>query len=559
MQKGAIKRVFQFLTATAGLAIFLTACTEQGGTITIPSVTLSEKNTGTNDATQETTQDPADSAEEVAVRITALERTFRGEFYGQERIMLTQLLQQVDLVSGNERVAKLLEQYKEDVFVKTQEMVASTLDDQACAFYGGYGSGEAAQYDVTYEFRRADKNVLSMYEVTAAFWESPYPTSIVSSLNYDMQTGEQIAFTDVVKDVKKFSQAAFETLKNSEEYAIKYEMGGYHEAFDKETYTYLKRDALAWTITNEGVELWYDDYQAGAYASGHVVMLIPYAEHQDLMDGKYFENAEEYDVTTRVSVDKTKQETLNAFDYCFQEFGFFPFDLSLISGLYRGADGSTLKIYDYGTFVYENGETYVPGDIRAIEGGFLLITGFYNEEKNEYEYENSGDLAYAGDGFEGGLDQYGSQVYSLEEKFEREGDVSSNPWTGKEITAKGCDIVLFEGVINERPFDEADMSVDEYNRSFWLYSSNDVKNLQLFNVEMVASTEYGLVPKVGELWFSKQQFTTDDLWRVTISIPGDLPCNGFSYENAAGETKYFVIGDSGLDGSLYMEEFTPQK
>ncbi len=36
-----------------------------------------------------------------------------------------------------------------------------------------------------------------------------------------------------------------------------------------------------------------------------------------------------------------------------------------------------------------------------------------------------------------------------------------------------------------------------------------------------------------------------------------MPSTGISYTDADGGTKYFAMGESGYDGSLYLSEFQP--
>ena len=42
---------------------------------------------------------------------------------------------------------------------------------------------------------------------------------------------------------------------------------------------------------------------------------------------------------------------------------------------------------------------------------------------------------------------------------------------------------------------------------------------------------------------------------VTMVFYGDTPNNGISYVDANGQVRRFALGQSGMDGSLYLNEF----
>lgn len=435
MKKGNMKKenmkkenIIRMMTV-AGMALILSACTQEETKVKVPSITLpvsgvsetdtSNADTSNSDTSHTNASDTGDleGTTDVSVKVTTLNKSYVGEFNGKEETLLNHVVHQVHLVSGNEQVAKLLEEENEETAAYYKTSVLSTLEREAPAYFSEREFEYTAAMEYTTQFRRADSRVLSMYWIDYGYLGGVHPYTMVSSDNYDMQTGKKLEFTDVVTDIESFAKTAIEEIANSEEYGQNYKAGAYDENLDESTYTYLKEGSLAWTITKEGIELWYADYMSGAYASGHITILIPYATHKELMNGKFFEKVEDYDVTSRVSVDRAQPEKIDAFDFCMAEDGVLLFNYLSISGIYRGEDGSTLEINEAGYFVCQkedaNDSYYVSGELRAFIGGFYLYSDYYDENTQTYETQKVGEFIGEENGLSGGLYQNQKQMYTL--------------------------------------------------------------------------------------------------------------------------------------------------
>lgn len=55
--------------------------------------------------------------------------------------------------------------------------------------------------------------------------------------------------------------------------------------------------------------------------------------------------------------------------------------------------------------------------------------------------------------------------------------------------------------------------------------------------------------------YRQEQLSPDCPLIVTLVFAGDLPTNGLSFVNPAGETQRFALSQSGKDGSLFLEEY----
>ena len=65
-------------------------------------------------------------------------------------------------------------------------------------------------------------------------------------------------------------------------------------------------------------------------------------------------------------------------------------------------------------------------------------------------------------------------------------------------------------------------------------------------------------------------FSTDELYNygdfepgnpfaITLTMYGTIPHYGISYETANGETSYYAISESGMDGSAILIKFKPKE
>lgn len=82
-----------------------------------------------------------------------------------------------------------------------------------------------------------------------------------------------------------------------------------------------------------------------------------------------------------------------------------------------------------------------------------------------------------------------------------------------------------------------------------------VKDFKIFTLSFVDFTDDGKYYFTEDLlkWFG--DMTPERDFTVQFAFPGDLPSAGFSYKDLNGDFHRFMIGISGMDGSLYIEEF----
>ena len=96
----------------------------------------------------------------------------------------------------------------------------------------------------------------------------------------------------------------------------------------------------------------------------------------------------------------------------------------------------------------------------------------------------------------------------------------------------------------------------EYATHIYFLSDKTVRDFRVLSVSLADADD-------GNFTFrseTKLQFDTlaaGEYLTVETVFWGDLPNNGFSYVDTDGTTRYFTVSQSGEDGSLVTEPFTP--
>ena len=80
----------------------------------------------------------------------------------------------------------------------------------------------------------------------------------------------------------------------------------------------------------------------------------------------------------------------------------------------------------------------------------------------------------------------------------------------------------------------------------------DVRNFRVLALTFLDVDEAGHASFEQSELFTLPELRADEALAVPMSFPGDIPSNGFSYEDADGTTRLFTLSMSGMDGSLVV-------
>ena len=133
---------------------------------------------------------------------------------------------------------------------------------------------------------RADNVLFSFIETNENYYGGAHGMYSVAGYAYDVETGKELSFTDIVVDESKIRDLIAEKL--DEEYG---------DIFFDDIYTLIDQydfNSLCWSISYFAVTLYFNPYDLGPYASGSQQVVFPFSEYADLFDEKYLSVPEQF-------------------------------------------------------------------------------------------------------------------------------------------------------------------------------------------------------------------------------------------------------------------------
>ena len=138
---------------------------------------------------------------------------------------------------------------------------------------------------------RADSRVVSIYHAFRGYYGGTHGSYSYTGLNYDTQTGQRLALTDVVKDTDTFFSKV--KTKLQKKYADSYE-----DLLDLDTYLkdidLTDPTALDWAIDSEGVTIYFNPEVLGSYADGAQIITINFNGNEGIFEEKYTQVPDQY-------------------------------------------------------------------------------------------------------------------------------------------------------------------------------------------------------------------------------------------------------------------------
>ena len=133
---------------------------------------------------------------------------------------------------------------------------------------------------------RADNVLFSFIETNENYYGGAHGMYSVAGYAYDVETGKDLSFTDIVVDETKIRDLIAEKL--DEEYG---------DIFFDDIHTLIDQydfNSLCWSISYFAVTLYFNPYDLGPYASGSQQVVFPFSEYADLFDEKYLSVPEQF-------------------------------------------------------------------------------------------------------------------------------------------------------------------------------------------------------------------------------------------------------------------------
>ncbi len=136
---------------------------------------------------------------------------------------------------------------------------------------------------------RNDRKILSLMLREDSYRGGPHGNSTLSGATFDVETGKELLFSDVIWDMEGFKMVAEDFIVHTVEHYIPdmqdVEEYGFYPEY-KETIA-DKMDHLDFVLTDYGMRVFFQEYEIAPYAAGVIVVDIPYSYIRDFMKEAY--------------------------------------------------------------------------------------------------------------------------------------------------------------------------------------------------------------------------------------------------------------------------------
>ena len=201
------------------------------------------------------------------------------------------MLQLRDEGKDFEALNNAFKEYNKEVsekMVYTKESMDGLAESEKSNRLSGFGENTRLYETDTY-IMRADNVVVSILNYTEYDYTGGNPGYIRSSANFDTLSGENIKFTDVVKDDEKFFEMVDKRAKEDYEESNITKPSKYAKEIKEDGY----KD-LVWTISPMGVTVYFDTEILGKKTDGPQVITISFEEAKDIFEPKYIYKDKDY-------------------------------------------------------------------------------------------------------------------------------------------------------------------------------------------------------------------------------------------------------------------------
>ena len=152
---------------------------------------------------------------------------------------------------------------------------------------------------------RADSNVVSVRADESWYLGGAHGSRQISGLNYDSQSGKSLVLSDVLDDEDTFRSLLISNFREQNADildGIFVDLDSYLQGLS------FSDSALAWTIDNEGITLYFQPEELGAYAIGSPSVRVFFAAAEGSIQDKYSKTAPS---GYAVSLDENVEANLN--------------------------------------------------------------------------------------------------------------------------------------------------------------------------------------------------------------------------------------------------------
>ena len=169
--------------------------------------------------------------------------------------------------------------------------------------------------DMTAQILRFDDNMFTVLLTYYDFAGGAHPSHSTGALNIDPVTGSALSLKDVLADTENAPRIIREALYDQyadlveeiESFAF-FDDG--EDSMDDIFRNKLEEDAFTWSVTDEGLWIYFSPYEIASYAAGHIDVNLKYDEYAGLVQPQY-EVKEKQDIKKIVKTDSAGEEVIS--------------------------------------------------------------------------------------------------------------------------------------------------------------------------------------------------------------------------------------------------------
>lgn len=286
MKRVCKKRLAVFLTGI--MICCVCGCANEGGNATensVPTKVQTDLPTQTG-AESEEAQPSGESLPIITVESRRLQRWAEDETLLAEVVWDNMTLEGQGYEKAGETVRRLL--------CSDEEKMTQTLEDYAESAADRYESQKDIGWfannvsSSSYRITRLDTHVLSVNGSSYDYYGGAHGYWYDWGITIDLQSGAELELSRMAQDPPGFWNKAMELVLS--------ELGNRTEELYEDYESYVKEDleSTDWYLDAAGIELVFTPYEIGPYASGNIVVCIPYEEVAAYLKPEYLAPQGEY-------------------------------------------------------------------------------------------------------------------------------------------------------------------------------------------------------------------------------------------------------------------------
>lgn len=171
--------------------------------------------------------------------------------------------------------------------IDTTRLNADRIYSMAQSAYAGQSDWSAYMSTISYDPKRVDRGILSLFGTHAGFYGSTHPETVYSAINYDLVTGLPLALGDILSEsisAEALQDLILSFLKENEKSLNLFD--DYTETVN----THFSSGTIqnSWYFTNNGLCFYFVPYEIAPYSKGVVTAEIPYAQLVGILNDSFF-------------------------------------------------------------------------------------------------------------------------------------------------------------------------------------------------------------------------------------------------------------------------------